>query len=67
MEKPIRSFLWASNREKRKYHLLSWKLICKPRNKHGNIGYKIFKFNISLMCKWWCKLENDDGPWKDFM
>jgi hypothetical protein len=25
------------------------------------------KFNISSMCKWWWKLEDGEGPWKDFM
>jgi hypothetical protein len=25
------------------------------------------KFNISVMRKWWWKLENYEGPWQDFM
>jgi hypothetical protein len=25
------------------------------------------KFNISLMCKWWWKIESSDSPWNDFM
>jgi hypothetical protein len=52
MEKPIRSFLWASTRGKRKYHLDSW----KPRRK-GRLGIKhLLRFSVSLMCKWWWKL-----------
>jgi hypothetical protein len=27
----------------------------------------LYKFNISPMCKWWWKLENENGPWQDFM
>jgi hypothetical protein len=33
-----------------------------PKSK-GGLGVKdLNKFNISLMCKWWWKLENEDGP-----
>jgi hypothetical protein len=67
MEKPIRAFLWESTRHKRKYYLVSWKIICKPKIK-GGLGIKnLTKFNISLMCKWWWKLENVEGPWQKFM
>jgi hypothetical protein len=32
------------------------------------LGIKnLTKFNISLMCKWWWKLEDGVGPWQDFM
>jgi hypothetical protein len=43
-----------------------WKWICKPRKKGGMGLKKLYKFNI-LMCKWWWKLENDNGPSHDFM
>jgi hypothetical protein len=67
IEKPIRAFLWASTRHKRKYYLVSWKIICKPKIK-GGLGIKnLTKFNISLICKWWWKLENVEDPWKKFM
>jgi hypothetical protein len=67
MEKPIRDFIWASTRGKRRYHLVSWKLVCIPKSK-GGLGIKnLRRFNISLMCKWWWKLEHDSGPWQDFM
>jgi hypothetical protein len=41
MEKPIRSFLWASTRGKRRYHLVSWKLTGTPKSK-GGLGIKMF-------------------------
>jgi hypothetical protein len=63
MEKPIRAFLWASTQRKRRYHLVRWKVICSPRSK-GGLGIKnLHKFNVSLMCKWWWKLEHDKGSW----
>jgi hypothetical protein len=53
-------------REK-KYHLVSWRHICRPRSK-GGLGMKyLTKFNISLMFKWWWRLEKEKGPWQDFM
>ena len=39
LEKHIRSFLWAGGTGKKRYHLVKWKLICKPRNK-GGLGIK---------------------------
>jgi hypothetical protein len=62
MEKPIRAFLWASTRGRRKYHLVPWRIVCIPKTK-GGLGLKnLRRFNISLMCKWWWKLEHDSGP-----
>jgi hypothetical protein len=67
MEKPIRAFLWASTRGKKKYHLVPWRLVYTPKTK-GGLGIKnLRRFNISLMCKWWWKLEHDSGPWQRFM
>jgi hypothetical protein len=38
-----------------------------PR-KNGGLGLKnLYKFNRSVMCKLWWKLENGYGPWKNMM
>jgi hypothetical protein len=67
IDKPIRTSFWAGSPDKRKYHFVRWKWICKPRKK-GRMGLKVlYKFNISMMCKCWWKLENDNGPSQDFM
>jgi hypothetical protein len=64
IDKPIRSFFWAGSADRRKYHFVKWKWICKPKQK-GGLGVKDpLKFNISLICKWWWKLEHDTGPGK---
>jgi hypothetical protein len=64
MDKPIRSFFWAGSADKRKYHFIKWRWICKPKYK-GGLGVKDLnkKFNISRICMWWWKLENNEGPW----
>jgi hypothetical protein len=55
----------ARGSTKRKYRLLKWEVICKSKKK-GGIGIKdIKKMNISLLCKWWWKLDNEDGLWQD--
>jgi hypothetical protein len=67
ISKPIRAFFWAGDANKRKYHFVKWRWICKPRGK-GGLGIKdLYKFNISLMCKWRWKLEREEGPWQEFM
>jgi hypothetical protein len=51
--------IWAGDANKRKYHFVKWRWICKTKSK-GELGVKdLYKFNISLMCKWWWKLENE--------
>jgi hypothetical protein len=66
MDKPTRAFFWAGSADKKKYHFVKWKWICKP-NKKGGLGPKdLSKFNTSLMCKWWWKIETDSGPWQQF-
>jgi hypothetical protein len=36
--------------------------------KKGGLGLKdLTKFNISLMCKWWWKIESTTSHWHDFM
>jgi hypothetical protein len=67
MDNPTRSFFWAISEDKRKYHFVRWRLICKP-NKKGGMGLKdLTRLNISLMCKWWWKIESVVGPWHQFM
>jgi hypothetical protein len=46
---------------------IKWKWICKPKKKGGSRMKDLYKFNISLMCKWWWKLEHGSSPWQDLM
>jgi hypothetical protein len=50
IQETIEGFLWSGNKDKKRYHLVCSKLICKPRAK-GGLGLKnVTKFNIILMC-----------------
>jgi len=64
LEKIRRKFFWQGGGTKRKYHLVKWEIICKSKKK-GGLGIKdLRKMNISLLYKWWWKLEKEDGLWQ---
>ena len=61
LDKQRRTFFWQGGGTRKKYHLVKWDVICLDK-KNGGLGIKdIFKMNISLLCKWWWKLEKEDG------
>jgi len=64
LDKQRRSLFWQGGGTKKKYHLVKWSVICLSKQK-GGLGVKdIFKMNISLLSKWWWKLEKEDGLWQ---
>ena len=67
LDKHKRTFFWEGNSLKRKYHLVKWSTICQSKEK-GGLGIKnIRKMNISLLCKWWWKLDHENGLWQDIV
>ena len=51
----------------KKYNLVKWETVCKSKKK-GGLGVKnIRKMNISLLCKWWWKLETEEGLWQNIV
>lgn len=52
---------------KKKYHLLKWTKICKSKKKGGSGIKDIRKMNVSLLCKWWWKLDTEDGIWQQII
>lgn len=62
MEKIIRLFLWGTSEGKRKLHLVSFEGVCLPREL-GGLGIKrVREINLSLLCKWFWRL-NEDCLW----
>jgi len=46
---------------------VKWSKICIPKKK-GGLGIKdLRKLNISLLIKWWWKLESGEGLWQDIV
>jgi hypothetical protein len=63
MDRTRKGFFWQGGGEKRKYYLVKWDKITRPKQK-GGLGIKdLRKMNISLLCKWWWKLEHEEGLW----
>ena len=65
--KQRRKFLWQGNSLKKKYQLVKWSKVCQSK-KTGGLGIKdIKKMNISLLCKWWWKLQYEEGLWQSII
>ena len=67
LDKQRKNFIWQGGGQKRKYHLVKWEVICKSKKK-GGLGIKdISEMKKSLLCKWWWKLDKEDGVWQDII
>jgi hypothetical protein len=67
LDKQRRTFFWQGGSSKKKYRLIKWGIICKSKKK-GRLGIKdIRKMNISLLCKWWWRLEKEKGIWEEIV
>jgi len=67
LDKQRRKFFWQGGGTKKKYHMVAWKTIRASKAK-GGLGIKdISKMNISLLCKWWWKLETGKGLWQELV
>jgi hypothetical protein len=60
-------FLWSGDKNKRKYHLVSWLVVCLPKDQ-GSLGIlNLDIINISLLRKWLWKLFNEKGDWQTLL
>jgi hypothetical protein len=47
--------------------LVRWAKICKDK-KNGGLGIKnLRRMNVSLLCKWWRSLENENDLWQEIV
>ncbi|KAK1698102.1 hypothetical protein QYE76_014799 [Lolium multiflorum] len=62
-----RSF-WEWVGDKRKYHMVEWATVCRPRD-HGGMGILNTKYmNIALMLRWiWKLYQNEEGLREDLL
>src|SRR4051812_37191181 len=67
LDKHIRHFFWQGCHKKRRYYLVKWSRICRSKCKGGLEVKDLRKQNISLMVKWWWKLDTQDGVWQDIV
>jgi hypothetical protein len=67
IDKIRRTFFWKGGGTKRKYHLIKWVKVCKSKKK-GGVGIKnLTKLNINFLCKWWWRLEQEEGLWQELV
>jgi hypothetical protein len=67
LDKGRRRIFWQGNGLKRKYHLVKWDKVCRPKKK-GGLGIKdLRKLNLSLLCKWSWVLVIQEGIWLDLV
>ena len=66
-DKPRRKFFWHRKGKKKGYHMVKWDRVCRSKKK-GGLGVKdLRKQNISLLVKWWWKLDKNKGLWQDIV
>ena len=59
--------VWQERDGVRKYHLVKWVDVCQPRDQ-GGLGITNLEIkNISLLCKWLWRLENEEGDWQEMI
>ena len=61
LDKTRKKFFWQEGGVKKKYYLVKWNKVASPKNKGGLGIQDLWKLNISLLCKWWWKLETSQG------
>jgi hypothetical protein len=47
---------------------VKWAVIAGPKKNKGGLGVQdLRKINISLLCKWWWKIETGEGLWQEIV
>jgi hypothetical protein len=54
-------FFWEGAGNKRKYHMVNWPSVCRPKSSGGLGLLNSKKMNIALLSKWIWKLYQDDA------
>jgi hypothetical protein len=67
MDKLRRRFFWHGKKLKRGYYMVKWTKVCRSKKKGGLGILDLHKQNISLLCKWWWKLDTEQGLWQDIV
>jgi hypothetical protein len=60
-------FLWSGDKNKKKYHMISWPVVCLPKDQGGLGILDLDIMNISLLSKWLWKLFNEKGVWQSIL
>jgi hypothetical protein len=68
MDRPRSCFFWEDVGDKRKYHMVDWATVCKPKELGGLGVLNTKSMNIALMVKWiWKLYQGAKGLWADLI
>ena len=56
--------VWQEDKNKKKYHLVRWDVVCQPKEQGGLGIINIDIMNQALLAKWLWKIENESGLWQ---
>jgi hypothetical protein len=60
-------FFWQSDKQKKKYELTRWNIICRPKDQ-GGLGIDVLGIkNKCVLCKWLFKLLSEKGVWQELL
>jgi hypothetical protein len=60
-------FFWQGDSEKKKYRLVKWSVVCKPKDQGGLGIHDLQVKNSALLGKWLFKLLTEDGVWQTIL
>jgi hypothetical protein len=60
-------FFWQGGGTKKKYRLVRWDKVCTSKRNGGLEMKNLEILNISLLCKWWWKIEIELDLWQQIM
>jgi hypothetical protein len=63
-------FLWSDPELlRKKYHLVSWAIVCRPKDACGWGVLNLEQINIAFLCKWFwkCKYITEDDLWQSII
>ena len=66
-DKTRKRFFWQGRGTKKKYFLVKWCKIAKPKRKGDQEIKDLRKMNMSLLCRWWWKIEKGEGLWQEIV
>jgi hypothetical protein len=60
-------FFWQGNSEKKKYQLVKWSIVCRPKDQGGLGVHDLQVKNSALLDEWLFKLLTEDGVWQTIL
>jgi hypothetical protein len=60
-------FFWQGDSEKKKYQLVKWSVVCRPKDQGGLGVHDLQVKNTALLGKWLFKLLTEDGIWQTLL